>query len=133
MAPGRYSFEPSRRSASEPPKFSSVFFTVPRRGGIVGRIWRARGSNNTVYLTGAKPTRVEGLADSGSPLIFIFQNDLSRLQQRFEVGQDARPPAGNRLDQFRLGAIDRMSDGQLHGAAGRLEGDRAARITLGLQ
>ena len=26
-----------------------------------------------------------------------------------------------------------MSDGQLHGAAGRLEGDRAARITLGLQ
>ena len=26
-----------------------------------------------------------------------------------------------------------MSDGQLHGAAGRLEGDRAARITLGPQ
>jgi Activator of Hsp90 ATPase homolog 1-like protein len=63
----------------------------------VGRVWRARGSNNTVYSTGAKPTRVEGPADSDSPLIFNFQNDLSRLQQRFEVGQDARPAAGNRL------------------------------------
>src|SRR5579863_3984562 len=69
-------------------EISSLFFAVPRRGGTVGRIWRARGSNNTVYSTGAKPTRVEGPADSDSPLIFIFQNDLSRLQQRFEVGQD---------------------------------------------
>ena len=63
----------------------------------MGRIWRARGSNNTVYSTGAKPTRVEGPADSDTPLIFIFQNDLSRLPQRFEVGQDARPAAGNHL------------------------------------
>src|SRR5271163_3881453 len=97
MAPGRYAFEPSRRCASEPPKFSSLFFAVPRRGGTVGRTWRARGSNNTVHSTAAKPTRVEGPADSDSPLIFNFQNDFSRLQQGFEVGQDARPAAGNHL------------------------------------
>src|ERR1700722_13204733 len=97
MAPGRYAFEPSRRSASEPPKFSNLFFVVPRRAGTVGRIRRARGSNKTVFSSLAKPTRVEGPAESDSPLIFIFQNDLSRLQQRFEVGQDARPATGNHL------------------------------------
>src|ERR1700722_17271780 len=47
----------------------AYFFAVPRRGGTVGRVWRARGSNNTVYSTGAKPTRVEGPTDSDGPLI----------------------------------------------------------------
>ena len=62
-----------------------------------------------------------------------FQDNFSGFEKRFEVGENARPAAGNGLDELGIRAIHHMGDGQLHGVGDRVKIDRAARISFGFQ
>lgn len=55
----------------------------------------------------------------------LFHGNRPGLQERLEVGQDARPASGNRFDEPRIGTRHLVFDAQLHGLAERLEIDGA--------
>jgi len=59
-----------------------------------------------------------------------LENDLAGLEQRLEIGEDARPAAGDGFDQLRILPRDRMIDGQLDRAVDRLEFDDAERFAV---
>src|SRR5271154_247307 len=63
----------------------------------------------------------------------LVQNHLARFEQRLEIAENPRPAPGYGLDELRVGAVDRVVDGQLYRAVLRFKIDAAARITLGVE
>src|ERR1700694_1762583 len=89
------------------------------------------------------PSRVgalNGVSAAGSrplPLISrrvrVLQNDGACLQQGLEVGDDLRPAAGHRRDEFRGFALDGVGDGELDRRSTGFQFHRAARLAFGLE
>src|SRR3982074_301677 len=62
----------------------------------------------------------------------VLQSGGTGLQQGLQVGDDLRPAAGHRRDEFRGFALDGVGDGELDRRSTGFQFHRAARFRLGL-
>jgi hypothetical protein len=65
--------------------------------------------------------------------VWVLQDDGAGLQQGLEVGDDLRPAAGHRRDEFRRVALDGVGDGELDRRATGFQFDRAQRLAFGFE
>ena len=63
----------------------------------------------------------------------VLQNDGAGLQQGLEVGDNLRPAAGHRRDEFRGFALDGVGDGELDRRSTGFQFQRALRLAFGLE
>src|SRR5437867_9883078 len=73
------------------------------------------------------PSRVGALIGVG-----VLQNGGAGLQQGLQVGDDLRPAAGHRLDEFRGFALDGVGDGEPDRRSTGFQFHRAVRLAFSL-
>src|SRR4029077_7376411 len=76
---------------------------------------------------------LNGVSAGDSRWIRVLQNGGAGLQQGLQVGDDLRPAAGYRLDEFRGCALDRVGDGEFDRRSAGFQLHRAQRLAFGLE